>query len=400
MNNAYQLNGVEIFSTGTHNGDKYTGDDLDAMVEAFNSLDFKPPLKSGHAKDDPGHPALGWVTNLRRLGDKLVADFADMPKLVYDYIRDKRFNTVSSEIYWNLKRGSNTFSRALKAVALLGAEIPAVAGLRPLHELFNADDADAVVKQGTTAILNYSKDEVMNEEEIKKLNEDLAVAKKAAADQTAKAEAAEKAAKESADKIAALEAVVKAGGTVDATLRNLKDAENEAKLKTLSSNLEAATATAKAEREARAALETASADKEARIAKLEEAQRVAKLGEVAAKCRIPALRPFVQQFVDLATRQADAKVYAADGVSQIPAMAAVEAFVKFSNDNAAKLFTVVSNHTTDNGGTGDVQGDVDAKIRKYAAEHSKTYEQAMDAVFTADPLLKAEYVRSFQSNVG
>jgi hypothetical protein len=396
MQNAYQLNGVEIFSTGTHNGDAYTGADLDAMVAAFNALDFKPPLKSGHSKDDPGHPALGWVTNLRRAGDKLVADFADMPKLVYEYIKEKRFNTVSSEIYWNLKRGSNTFSRALKAVALLGAEIPAVAGLRPLHELFNADDADAEVKQGTTAVLTY-KETTMTDDEVKKLNEDLATAKKAAEDQIKKTEAAEKAAREAADKIAALEAAVKAGGTVDATLRNLRDAENEAKLKTLSSNLEAANATAKAEREARTALEAASADKEARIAKLEEAQRVAKLGEVAAKCRIPALRPFVQQFVDLATRQSDTKVYDADGVTKIDAMRAVETFVKYANENAAKLFTVVSHHSADDKGDGDPQADIDKKVKAYMLAHSKDYSTALDAVLAADPLLKAEYIRSFQA---
>lgn len=395
--NAYQLNGVEIFSTGTHNGDKYTGDDLDAMIAAFNALDFKPPLKSGHSKDDPGHPALGWVSNLRRLGDKLVADFTDMPKLVYEYIKDRRFNTVSSEIYWNLKRGSNTFSRALKAVALLGAEIPAVAGLRPLHELFSAEDATAVTKQGTSQTLTY-KEATMTDDEVKKLNEDLATAKKAAEDQIKKTEAAEKAAKDAADKIAALEAAIKTGGTVDQTLRNLKDSENEAKLKTLSTNLEAAEKTAKAEREAREALERSAAEQKERIAKLEENQRVAKLGEVAAKCRIPALRPFVQQFVDLATRQSDTKVYAADGTTQIPAMTAVEAFVKYANDNAAKLFTVVSQHTAKDDGEGDPQADLDSKARKYALDHKVSYEQAMDAVLASDPLLKAEYIRSFQRN--
>lgn len=392
---AYRLDGVEIFAAGTHNGDKYTGEDLDAMLKAFNALDFKPPLKSGHSKDDPGHPALGWVENLRRVGDKLVADFTDMPKLVYDYIKERRFNTVSSEIYWNLKRGSNTFSRALKAVALLGAEIPAVAGLRPLHELFSAEDADAVTKQGTASTLTY-KEASMTEDEIKKLNEDLAVAKKAAEDQAKKTEAAEKAAKEAADKIAALEAAVRASGSVDSTLRNLKDAENEAKLKTLSTNLEAAEKTAKAEREAREALERSATEQKERIAKLEENQRVAKLGEVAAKCRIPALRPFVQQFVDLATRQSDAKVYAQDG-TQIPAMSAVEAFVKYANDNAAKLFTIVSQHTDKNESDGDPQADLDVKVRKFMLDHKVDYEKAMDAVLASDPLLKAEYVRSFQA---
>ncbi len=136
-----QLSGVELFATGEHNGDKYTEKDLDDMVEAFNALDFQPALKSGHT-DAPGTPALGYVSALRRVGEKLVADLIDVPSEVYKQIRDKKFNRLSAEIYWNLERAGKTYRRALKAVALLGAGVPGVAGLKPLSAAFAEIEAE------------------------------------------------------------------------------------------------------------------------------------------------------------------------------------------------------------------------------------------------------------------
>jgi len=132
---ANAIKGIQIFKTGTHNGDQYTEKDLDDMVDAFKVLDYRPCLKLGHTKDTPGAPAYGWVQNLHRDGDKLIADFEDMHDSVVDAIRTRSYPNVSSEIYFNLKRGGKDYRRALKAVALLGAEVPAVAGLIPLHKM-------------------------------------------------------------------------------------------------------------------------------------------------------------------------------------------------------------------------------------------------------------------------
>lgn len=123
----------EIFSVGVHNGDKYTEADLEEMVRAFDALDFKPAIKLGHSKDI-GAPAFGYIDNLRKIGGKLVADFIDLPKEIYQAIKEKRYGRVSAEVFWNLKRAGKNYSRAISAVALLGQEIPAVAGLKPLYE--------------------------------------------------------------------------------------------------------------------------------------------------------------------------------------------------------------------------------------------------------------------------
>lgn len=136
------VRGVEIFSPGTHNGEAYTEQDVDEMVSAFGKLDFRPAIKIGHTKDTPGAPSYGWVENLRKVGGKLVADFTSMHDSVLDALRKQSYNTVSSEIYHNLQRGGKKFRRALKAVALLGAEVPAVANLVPLHKMEFASEGE------------------------------------------------------------------------------------------------------------------------------------------------------------------------------------------------------------------------------------------------------------------
>jgi hypothetical protein len=129
------LRNVEIFAAGQWNGDTYTPDDLDEMCAAFSRLGFRPPVTLGHV-DKPGSPAVGWVANLRRVGSKLLADFEHVPSEIYQAIKRRAFDRVSAEIFWNMKAGDKKFRRALKAVALLGADVPAVTSLAPLHTLF------------------------------------------------------------------------------------------------------------------------------------------------------------------------------------------------------------------------------------------------------------------------
>lgn len=138
----YSVLNVEIFAAGTHNGDTYTEADLDEMIAAEKQVGFAAPLKDGHHNDDPGYPALGWVKNLRRSGTTLLADFLEMPKAVYEAIVGRRYDRLSSEIYWNYTADNvPLLPRVLKAVALLGAEIPAIPSLKPLREVVVASQA-------------------------------------------------------------------------------------------------------------------------------------------------------------------------------------------------------------------------------------------------------------------
>ena len=137
----YNLNGVEIFSTGIWNGDRYSEKDLDAMIKNFDDVGFEPPVKLGHNEEQSelqdGQPALGYISKIYKVGSKLVADFKELPKKVFDAIKRGNYKRVSSEIYWNYKANGSTFNRVLKAVALLGADIPAVTNLESIEGLYS-----------------------------------------------------------------------------------------------------------------------------------------------------------------------------------------------------------------------------------------------------------------------
>jgi len=143
---AKRLRGVEIFSAGKGNGDTYSESDLDGMVSAFYALgpsgtgEVVPPLKLGHSEAQrffgqaDGVPALGWVEGPRRNGGKMVSDFADVPDVLHELFRGRKYRKVSAEVYWNYKdTEGRIYPRVLKAVSLLGAEIPAVSNLKDLQ---------------------------------------------------------------------------------------------------------------------------------------------------------------------------------------------------------------------------------------------------------------------------
>jgi hypothetical protein len=135
---------MEVFSTGTHNGDKYKNKDLDAMIEAFNTLKnkWKPTLKIGHGKQLAEQPALGYVDKLKRVGNTLIAKIVNIPKIVKDVIEKGLYKKRSAEIYWNYKDGNKVWSRCLKAIALLGESIPAVSSLKDVEKFFDEGYGD------------------------------------------------------------------------------------------------------------------------------------------------------------------------------------------------------------------------------------------------------------------
>ena len=137
------IEGVEIFSAGTWNGDTYTVADLDEMVRAFSdtSKTWKPFLKLGHDDNQAllqadGYPAAGWIGKLYRAGEKLVADFVDIPEKIYELIQNRAYRTVSSEIYWNIEVNGSKYPYVLGAVALLGADLPAVQNLAGILSMY------------------------------------------------------------------------------------------------------------------------------------------------------------------------------------------------------------------------------------------------------------------------
>jgi len=143
---------AEIFSVGTWNGHTVTQADLEQMVTNFVRLkdQLRPPLKFGHDARQTllgqadGDPALGWVDKLRVVGDKLVATFRDVAPVVRQAILAGRYRRVSAEIYTNVRQGGKDLGSALKAVALLGADLPAVTNLKDLAVYMTAGAVDGL----------------------------------------------------------------------------------------------------------------------------------------------------------------------------------------------------------------------------------------------------------------
>lgn len=411
--NSNAIRDVEIFASGTHNGDQYTEKDLDDMVSAFNDLDFKPALKVGHTKDKPGSPAYGWITNLKRVGTKLHADLESMHDSVVDAIRNKSYDRLSSEIYFNLKRGGKEFRRALKAVALLGSEVPAVADLVPLHkvefselsfEKMGAFEQEFDVpleklvetfSERLTGLSNLMKENDMskNAEQIKQL----------------KAKVEEFSAK--------MDALMKKKGKAKP-----EDMEGDEEYKQLSAEAKSISesiarlesedkssdsATAKELAETKAALDksqTQVKELSDRVTSIEQKERNARIGERVAACKIPAFRSGLSALYAYALENASVKVkvYSKDKdgkdlSEEKPLAEIVDGFVTQINDQGEKLFKALAfsgGRIREDGVQEDSAGkEVQKRVGEYRLKNPtvKTYEEAMKAVLAADDDLSKRY---------
>lgn len=139
--------GVELLRPGKWNGRQYTLRDLDDMVASFQSLRgvFRPYGKLGHNPEQEliasdGLPACGWITNLYRTGTKLVGDFTDVPGKVAELIKAHAYRGRSCEILFNSEIEGTTYPAVLKAVAWLGADLPAVRGLDDIVAMYTDSD--------------------------------------------------------------------------------------------------------------------------------------------------------------------------------------------------------------------------------------------------------------------
>lgn len=355
--------GVEVFRVGTWNGDAYTRKDLDALVEAAKALP-KPPLKVGH-DFDPTAPAVGYVTNLRREGDVLLADFLDVQPDLYAEIQSRKRDAVSAEIWFNYERDGVLYPKALMAVAILGAQMPGV-DLAPLREVVTqAGRAEAVRvfttrwQEGTRVSDATTKTPEQLAAENASLKAQLEAAK-AAADPDLKTKVATLAAENAklAEQVKAL-----AKGT---------DAEKLVQLSTENVNLRASQASTQA------ALETERATRRATEAQA-KADRVV----------VPAFRGTIKALYDLALREPRTVQFAAaagDPAIETPGEKVVDALVDLLNGPAAKLFVAMSR---DGGPAPELASasageQLAAKARAYAAAHKVPFDQALTAVRT-DP---------------
>ena len=145
------IKGVEIFETGTWNGDRYTHKDLELMVEAFKETKdkIKPHVKLGHNEDqfllrNDGLPAAGWIEHVFIKGSKLMADIGGIPDKIFELLRKGAYKKISAEIFWDIEIGGKVHKRMISAIAFLGADTPAVTSLSDILAQYGIKDYDSI----------------------------------------------------------------------------------------------------------------------------------------------------------------------------------------------------------------------------------------------------------------
>ncbi len=136
----------EIFRSGTHQpmkGDAiaFSDSDLASIAAAYDPAKHHAPIVVGHPKIDA--PAYGWIESLAVKGDRLVATPSGVDTAFADLVRDGKFKKVSAAFFPPDGPNNPTPGQLhLRHVGFLGAQPPAVKGLKPIE--FGADDADLI----------------------------------------------------------------------------------------------------------------------------------------------------------------------------------------------------------------------------------------------------------------
>lgn len=115
---------IEIFRTGTHtdsagNTKKWTTKDVDKIVSSYAAREVDAPAVIGHPKSNA--PAYGWVLDLKRDGEKLLAKVKPTAKEFVDWLKKGLYRHVSMSVRPDL---------TLRHIGFLGASPPAVKGLK------------------------------------------------------------------------------------------------------------------------------------------------------------------------------------------------------------------------------------------------------------------------------
>lgn len=135
------LDSVVVFRPGIHNRGRYTDADMDEIVSNFGKLKDKirPKLKISHEENQRGVAGLASYGDIKNVTAKvidgvkhLLVDFANVPKQVADWIKERRFPERSVEIYPNINIEGTGYKNVLRNVSFLGHQAPAVPGLEPV----------------------------------------------------------------------------------------------------------------------------------------------------------------------------------------------------------------------------------------------------------------------------
>jgi hypothetical protein len=140
---------VEAFGVGRQvgldgQGKKVPIDVTSAMLNAiagnYDVSLHEPPAVIGHPDSDG--PAYGWISGVRVNGDKLELQFSDVEPQFEQMVRDGRFKKRSLKLYVDPATAPGGKAPSIRHCAFLGAEPPAVKGLKNIH--FSEDEGESI----------------------------------------------------------------------------------------------------------------------------------------------------------------------------------------------------------------------------------------------------------------
>lgn len=150
----YELKDVEVFGSGKWNGHEISDADIQDIVNNTNEIidKLKPMVKLGH--DDKqkllqstGLPAGGWITKLKKVGDKILVNIKGVPKVLYELIKNGAYKRISSEILNDYTEPSTKkrYNKVLSAIAFLGGDLPAITNLKDIAALFDSNEKANII---------------------------------------------------------------------------------------------------------------------------------------------------------------------------------------------------------------------------------------------------------------
>ena len=144
---------VHIFKAGTQTSAQgvtreFTANDLKQIADSYRPTVHEAPIRIGH-EDNDKVPAWGWVKDVKVKGDDLFAEI-DFSPMAEEYIKNGLYKKVSAPFYSpDSKINPEPGKWSLRHVALLGAQPPAVKGLKGFAY---EEGADGVLDFAVTAL--------------------------------------------------------------------------------------------------------------------------------------------------------------------------------------------------------------------------------------------------------
>ena len=125
---------IHIFSPGTQTSSQgvtreFTKKDLKQVADSYDPAIHEAPIRIGHTDNDTV-PSWGWVKNVKMKGSDLYAEVEFTPQMG-GFVRDGLYKKVSASFYSpESKINPEPGQWSLRHVAMLGAQPPAVKGLK------------------------------------------------------------------------------------------------------------------------------------------------------------------------------------------------------------------------------------------------------------------------------